>query len=157
MVVVAILPGLCSFIPDMVKGPETTFQGRAILICRILMEWAMNGIIVLFWVRGSMRIWMIATDCMPKASRICLLLASSSLVLPVFALLSAQWFSYQLLMSHWDHQTWLGLLCSIPFVAWSLLLFFLWRSRSAIFARPFQEAAPERATPDCDLQSTFSV
>ncbi|CAK8991250.1 unnamed protein product [Durusdinium trenchii] len=97
-------------------------------------------ILVLFWVRVSMRLWLIAVeyDRLPRV------FASCILAFPVFGVLTCQWFSFHLVMSNTDPYSWTGLLPAIPWALWLVILYCTW-SMGSFMRTPAAPATP--ATP----------
>jgi len=160
-----VLPSLASLIPKIAAGhPGDLGPLQVIWAFRLLIDWTKNGMLALFWIRISTRLWLLAVryrqHCLRSRVALAILLP-----LPAGLLLSLILFSTDmcLVMSEDD-----SMLPLIPFAFWLLLLCWLWSSTtstahlSAKLSMPVTVAKLSPTSKDVevkleDSEPTFSV
>ena len=73
-------------------------DGQVIWALRLLMNWSMDGILALFWMRSSMRIWLMAVRYMPQCCSKHRVLMAFLLTMPAALMLTLILFSCDICM-----------------------------------------------------------
>lgn len=131
MLIPAILPVLTSLIPKIMAGqselPDASQQ--VIWALRLLMNWSMDGILALFWMRSSMRIWLMAVRYMPQCCSKHRVLMAFLLTMPAALMLTLILFSCDICMYLSKDDS---MLPAIPFTIWLVILCGVWSQRSHV-------------------------
>lgn len=136
MLIPGVLPVLTSLIPKIMAGqPElANVSQQVIWALRLLMDWSMDVILALFWIRTAMRIWLLAVRYMPHCCSKYPVLMACLLTMPAGSVLTLILFSSDICMHASEDDS---MLPAIPFTIWLFILCGLWSHRSVdVFAPP---------------------
>jgi len=134
MLIPGVLPVLTSLIPKIMAGqPElANVSQQVIWALRLLMDWSMDVILALFWIRTAMRIWLLAVRYMPHCCSKYPVLMACLLTMPAGSVLTLILFSSDICMHASEDDS---MLPAIPFTIWLFILCGLWSHRSVdVFA-----------------------
>lgn len=154
MLIPGVLPVLTSLIPKMMAGqPELPNASQQVIwALRLLMDWSMDGILALFWIRLSMWIWLLAVRYLPHCCSKYPVLMAFLLTMPAGFLLTLILFSSDICMQVSEDDS---MLPAIPFTLWLFILCGLWSQRSVSVLGPKAGAVLGRSA-SADLESLES-
>lgn len=150
MLIPGVLPMLTSLIPKMMAGqPELpNVSQQVIWALRLLMDWSKDVILALFWIRTSMRTWLLAIRYMPHCCSKYPVLMACLLTMPTGFALTLILFSSDICMYLSEDDSMFPV---IPFAIWFFILCGLWFHRSVeVFAPNLRRSA------SADLESLES-
>ncbi|CAK9033469.1 Uncharacterized protein SCF082_LOCUS20496 [Durusdinium trenchii] len=143
MILVSKIPELCHLIPVLAAGPGAhenfnTFHWAL----RKIFTWAMGCVTSLFWVRMSMRGWLLSVWCMPETGldRAVVQSVSAFLIsIPIGTWLCMLVLSYHGILIYTAED---NLTVAAPFVFWVMILTIFWnrQGKEPTVPKSFQEA-----------------